>query len=1081
MRTFSVLLFSFFNLALGLGPAQAAPTPGPRFVRNDGQWDPEIRFRADVPGGFLLVKKASLRYVFFDTNALNARHQPKPDDRPAPALFDAQAIAITLEGANPDPRAEGRQPDGVPRSYFLGDRRASDVPAFSEVWLREVYPGIDLRLYAHQTTLKYEFVVAPGFSPATIRLRYDGADALRLENGNLHVAHRFGTLKELAPYSFQDTPNARSREITSRFLLEKNTVRFQIGTNYDPRQPLVIDPALIFSTFSGSVADNWGHTATYDAAGNLYSGGSALDVTGFPTTNGAFQVRGGGVWDVAILKFSPDGTRLLYATYLGGNETDVPHSLIVNSQGELVIFGTTSSNNFPTTATGYDRSFNGGQALNDNNAPVNGMDYARGSDLYVAKLSADGRRLTGSTYLGGAGNDGLNLNRSLSIRNYGDAYRGEVMTDSIGRVYVASVTASANFPLVNPTQTQRRGSYDGVVLRLSPDLARLEWSTLLGGNGYDAAYGLRVGASGSVYAVGVTASTDALAPSLGTNSGAFKRQSSGTEDGFVVRYTPVLELGNFSFLGSDDADVAALVDLDKDENVYVLGLSSAGRYPVTTGTYQNTGSGQFIQALDKTLSRSLFSTVVGSGRGSPDIVPTAFLVSECGNLYLSGWGGRTNSTLGLPLPSRSSTNGLPVTPDAFRSTTDGSNFYLMMLETGAKSLLYATFFGSNGTGPGDHVDGGTCRFDKRGFIYHAACACGSSASNFTTTPGAWSRINASDNCNNAAFKFDIDRLKVSFDVYQGNRKDSISGCPPLALRFVNTSEGGKTYLWTVQGPSGSTTATTPTELAQTLTVAGTYTITLKGTNLLSCQREAIATRTITVGIGSINVRPDTSVCAGQPVQLFASGALRYEWSPAATLSNPGIPNPVATTQATTTYTVRTVDAAGCIAQRNVTVTIDERFKPQLSLEKSEECGVPLSLKLGLLNPGTERYVWLLGNGDTLRGPQPDPYQYPKPGRYTITAQAFRGTCRLSTSEEVEIEPPLEVPNVITPNGDGRNDHLDLGRTGLKLDVYNRWGKAVLLTENYPNDWGPGVPNGTYYYLLTAPSGAKCKGWIQVMD
>lgn len=1081
MRTINVLLFSFFWLFNGSYSAKAAPTPGPRFVRNDGQWDPEIRFRADVPGGFLLVKKTALRYVFFDVNALDARHQPK-QSMSVPAALDAQAIEVALEGANPEPRAEGLQPDGVPRTYFLGERSASNVPAFSEIWLREVYPGIDLRLYAHQSTLKYEFVVAAGASPSVIRLRYDGADALSLENGNLHVAHRFGTMKELTPYSFQDTPNARSREITSRFLLEKNTVRFQIGTEYDPRQPLVIDPALIFSTFSGSVADNWGHTATYDAAGNLYSGGSTLDVTGFPATTGAFQVRGGGVWDVAILKYNSDGTRLLYATYLGGNETDIPHSLIVSPQGELVIFGTTSSNNFPTTAAGYDRSFNGGQALNDNNAPISGMEYIRGSDLYVAKLSADGSRLTGSTYLGGAGNDGLNLNQSLSIQNYGDPYRGEVVTDSLGRVYVASVTASANFPLVNAAQTQRRGSYDAVVLRLSSDLSRLDWSTLLGGNGYDATYGLRVGPSGSVYAVGVTSSTDALAPSLGGNAGAFKRQPSGTEDGFVVRYTPALGLGNFSYLGSDDADVAALIDLDNAENVYVLGLSSAGRYPVTAGTFTNAGSGQFIQALDKTLSRSLFSTVVGSGRGSPDIVPTAFLVSECGNLYLSGWGGRTNATLGLPLPSKSSTTGLPVTPDAFRGTTDGSNFYLMMLESGAKSLLYATFFGSTNSGPGDHVDGGTCRFDKRGFIYHAACACNrGTPTNFSTTPGAWSRANASPNCNNAAFKFDIDRLKVSFDVFQGTRKDSISGCPPLALRFVNTSEGGKTYLWTVQGPSGSTTATTPTELAQTLTVAGTYTITLKGTNLLSCQREAIATRTITVGIGSINVRPDTSVCAGQSVSLFASGALRYEWTPAASLSNPGIPNPIATPQATTTYTVRTVDAAGCIAQRTVTVSIDERFKPQLSLQKSEECGVPVSLKLGLLNPGTERYVWLLGNGDTLRGPQPDPYQYAKPGRYTITAQAFRGTCRLSTSQEVEIEPPLEVPNVITPNGDGRNDRLDLGRTGLKLEVYNRWGKSVLLTENYPNDWGPGVPNGTYYYLLTAPSGAKCKGWIQVMD
>ncbi len=1081
MRNLAALLCFLFSLTV------RAADPGPRFVRNDGQWDAAIRFRADLPGGVLLLKANSLHYIFYDAAELAARHE----GRKTSGISDLRAhgLDLVLEGASPAVRLEAAQPDGVPRTYFRGEGRSATVSAFGEVWYRQVYPGVDLRLYAYQAGLKYEFVVAPGADPAAIRLRYDGADAVRVQDDNLVVSHSLGELKELRPYSYQETSRGRTAEVASGFVLEKNQIRFRVGAGYDPRLPLIIDPVLVFSTFSGSLADNWGHTATYDDAGNLYSGGSVLDVANFPLLTGAFQVGGGGYWDTCILKFSPDGTKLLYATYLGGTDSDIPHSLIVNPQGELVIFGTTSSKNFPTTASAYDRTFNGGKPLPYDqdkgifDAPT-GQAFNNGSDIFLAKISADGSRLLASTFVGGSGNDGLNLNQALTISNYGDIFRGEVMTDSLGRIYVASLTASPDFPLVKYTQNQRRGEYDAVVFRFSADLSTLEWSTLLGGAGFDAAYGLRVGKSGAVYVCGATSSPD-LGQSLGANVTAFKPLLGGTEDGFVARFSPQLGLSAVTFLGTTDADVAELLDVDGAENVYVLGLTAAGHYPVTAGTYQNPGSGQFIQALDRNLSKGLFSTVVGSGRGSPDLVPTAFLVSECGNIYLSGWGGSVNANVGKTLAGLSSTRGLTVTPDAYRTTTDGNNFYLMMLETGAKSLLYATFFGSTNTNVGDHVDGGTCRFDKRGFIYHAACSCnrGGSAANFTTTPGAWSRNNPSFNCNNAAFKFDIDRLKVSFDVYQGTKKDSVGGCPPLTLRFVNTSEGGKRYDWDIRGPGLSlqTSSTGTTEISSTLVQPGTYTITLKGTNLLSCKREATATRTLVVGNSNFTLSRDTTVCPGQSIKLSATGGVSYQWSPAQSLSAANVANPVATPQATTTYTVQMADAAGCRTQRNVTVSVDDRFKPEFSIQKTEACGQPVSLSLRLDNTTADRYVWLLGNGDTLRAAQPEGYVYPRPGSYQISVRAFRGSCALNVVKPVEIEPPLEVPNVVTPNGDGRNDVLDLRRRGLKLEIYNRWGKPVLLTDDYPNTWGPGVPIGTYYYLLTAPNGTKCKGWVEVMQ
>lgn len=361
MRNVSLLLGLFlFSLTVWANPV---PVAGPRFIRNEGQWDAAIRYRAEVPGGVLLLYADRLHYIFYDAEALAARHTaPKSAPPTQDADLRLHGVDVVLEGANPATRLEANDPDDVPRQYFFGGKRAASVRAYGEVWYRRVYPGVDLRLYAYQNTLKYEFIVAPGVDPSVVRMRYDGADDLRLDEGNLVLKHRFGQVKEYKPYCYQENAR-RAVDVEGRFVQRGNRVQFAFGAGVDPALPLVIDPVLVFSSYSGSTADNWGHTATYDEQGNLYSGGSTVGGAGFPATTGAFQVENGGEWDVAILKFSPDGRRLLYATYLGGAATEVPHSLIVNPQGELVIFGTTSSRNFPTTANAYDRSFNGGTAL----------------------------------------------------------------------------------------------------------------------------------------------------------------------------------------------------------------------------------------------------------------------------------------------------------------------------------------------------------------------------------------------------------------------------------------------------------------------------------------------------------------------------------------------------------------------------------------------------------------------------------------------------------------------------------------------------------------------------------------------
>jgi gliding motility-associated-like protein len=409
--------------------------------------------------------------------------------------------------------------------------------------------------------------------------------------------------------------------------------------------------------------------------------------------------------------------------------------------------------------------------------------------------------------------------------------------------------------------------------------------------------------------------------------------------------------------------------------------------------------------------------------------------------------------------------------------TDGSNFWIGLIEQGGKSLLYATFFGSdNPAGRGDHVDGGTSRFDKSGVIYHAACACG--GSRFPATAQAWSQTNKSPNCNNAAFKFDIDRLKAAFDAYQGAQKDVIQGCTPLTLNFVNTSEGGITYAWDF---GGTGTSASSGQISHTFDKPGEYTVTLTAYNKLSCKRVDVAQKIIKVFPANFKISKDTTVCAEKPVQLLAEGGKMYQWTPAQGLSNTTIANPIVNPTKTTTYIVKITNENGCSADKSVTITTDDSFRPVAEVRLSSECGQPMKVELLNKTAGGDGYQWAMGNGDTLRSNASGVYQYPQSGQYEISLISSKKGCSLAVNLPVTIENMSAITNVVTANNDGKNDVFNLGFAGATLEIFNRWGKLVYRSENYNNAWGSDADNGLYYYLLTTKRGTKCKGWVEVLE
>lgn len=732
----------FFFLLLSYCALQQSLGAGFRFIENKGQWRNDILFRADLGGGVLYVQPTGLTYVLYDNHLLHElRHGEKTGNS-----MPAHAIRITFANAQLPSGVERNNPTSEYYNYFLGNNPAywqTDVKAWKQIVLRNIYPGIDFEFNAEDEQLKYNFIIHPGADASLIRLKYEGQNKLVLAQGELQVQNSIRPVVERKPFAYY--ASSAKKELPCHFMIEDNTVRFAME-QYRFKEKVVIDPEVVFGTFSGSQADNFGFSATYDNQGNTYSAGNVFDA-GFPTTPGAFQITfqgGSGMGtDVAIQKYNPSGTGLIYATYLGGKQQDEqPHSLVVNSRNELIILGTTGSADFPVTSGSYDNSFNSS------------------IDIFITVMSPAGNSLRGSTFLGDVGIDGLNgkttsytpANAPLAY-NYGDNYRGEVIVDRNDNIYLFT---SSRSPVLNLNTAagnlnySRKGIQYALLACFSPAVNSLLRARVIDGanttNTHVAGYGLSFNANQTeLYVCGGTNSADVLTNPATPFAG-------GMADGYVMRLNATtFNTLSSTFLGTPTYDQIYFVQVEESTgNVFVTGQTDNDNFVTTPGVYKNNRGRTFISVFNAGLNSVIRSTVIGNGNGPAELSPSAFLVDRCGNVSFSGWGGETNNRYN---DATGYTFSLPRTANAAQQTTDGSDFYLAVISGTLDKLIYATYFGGNRSE--EHVDGGTSRFDDKGIVYQSVCGGCRGFSDFPTTSGAWSRTNNSPNCNNATFKINL--------------------------------------------------------------------------------------------------------------------------------------------------------------------------------------------------------------------------------------------------------------------------------------------------------------------------------------
>jgi gliding motility-associated-like protein len=962
------------------------------FKENKGQWPAPVQFKAELHYANIYFEQGRISYELFDSNDMrrlrhDLHHQADYYD-PVNTTIHGHAFRAVFIGADVHCQPQGQAHKSEYYNYYLGrhsDRWASGVHGYDELRYPNLYAGVDMRVYSVGVQVKYDWIVrasATQLSTIPIQMSYEGIERINIADGALHLRTTVGTVTEAAPVAYQLIHGERVA-VPCVYTLVEGQVGFAAPLGWDHSYDLVIDPTLIFSTYSGSTADNFGYAATYDSKGYAYAAGSVFSPGQYPVTTGAFQGSwAGGVFatfvingttyfstgtDVGITKYSPDGTQRIYSTYLGGEGDELPHSLIVNSNDELYVFGTTGSDSFPITRHAYDTSFNGGV---DPGLFIGlGVRYLKGSDIYVTRFAADGKSLLASTYLGGTNNDGLNYPESQYLNfNYADEVRGEIDIDKNDNIYIATCTASKDYPTtLGSYQRKLRGVLDGCVTKMDASLQSVIWSTYYGAEGRDAIYSIGFDTAANPILTGGTTSD-----SLTTTTGVVQPKiGGGRADGFVT----ILDKNGQNILratywGSAEYDQNFFVESDHLGHIYVLGQTKdTSAYFIKNAAYKVRYSGQYITKFNSRLDSVIWSTTFGAGRREPDISPTAFLVDRCNSVYVSGWGSDFRREPVTPPYPFLSTQGLYVTPNAFQKTTDNNDFYVMVMKDDASAITYATYFG--GAGIQEHVDGGTSRFDNKGIVYQSVCGgCGGSSA-MPTTVGAVSQTNNSSNCNNAIFKLDLNVPVIIADF-----KSPPPLCLPAPDTFLNLSHIYDTPTTVVKWYFGDGTTSSVLNPIHTYPKSGVYTVKLVLTNPGSCNdADSISKTVVVLDNNKTDTLADVHICPNaSPVQiginLTLDSSYHFTWSPIQGLSNSTIANPFASPKLTTSYQLK-------ISNGNCTKFFDQRVVVAsdsiVITGGNVQCpGDPLKLQASSTRGQTLSYVWtprlFILTGDSTASP-----------------------------------------------------------------------------------------------------------------
>jgi hypothetical protein len=735
------------------------------FEANQGQTDPSVQFLARGSGYSLFLTPGEV--------VLNLERQQSASQAEGSAPFDT--LRMKLVGANARATVTGADPQPGVVSYFIGNDPAkwhAGIRTYGRVSYAQVYPGVDLVFYGNQRQLEYDFVVAPGADPGQIAWQIDGARPALDAEGNLVLTSANGPAGFKKPILYQ-LDGGKRIAVDGAFEVAGDRIGFRLG-RYDHSRPLVIDPVLTYASYLGGSSTDWispnpasggwglALGLAVDAEGSVYVTGETWS-SDFPVKNpyqsspyGTKQTR----YPTAfVTKFSPDGSSLVYSTYLGGsqsNDYDLGTGIAVDSNGDAYVTGTTYSSDFPVTAGAYQTMCAPQPVVTSSGVvPGTACGIESSASAFVTRLNSNGTALVYSTFLGGtdtSNGDAIALDAAgrAYVSGIEEGYCRYADSGNLTGLYSYSCFPTTTGAILSAIDMEQGSSAGNAFISVfDPTGADLLYSTIFGDMTQDCwntsttcypstttnAYGIAVDASGYFYLVGNTNTM-----SLPTTKGVVQPTSGPAFDtgndyanpnriwgwrGYVAKFYPAAGGGSSlawaTYLGgltqNNTTDGLDSIAVDSDDNVYVTGATESTDYPVTKGAFQTSFSAitAAVTKLNSTATKIEWSTFLG---GNSYQVQEAgpIQVDRSGNVYIAGTAQNWES---LPW----------VNPVETNSTGNQEAFVAKLDPTGSK-LLFSTPIGSAGVS--SQAAAGFA-LDSEGNMYLA----GNTGGGLVVTPGAF--------------------------------------------------------------------------------------------------------------------------------------------------------------------------------------------------------------------------------------------------------------------------------------------------------------------------------------------------------
>jgi uncharacterized protein (TIGR03437 family) len=577
---------------------------------------------------------------------------------PTSAVIQAgeSPIVLTLHHANPHSRPEAL--DRLPgvSNYYLGndpEKWRTDVPHFGRVRYHDVYPGIDVIYYGNaQGNLEYDFIIQPGANPHQVRIAFN-QPVHTTSDGDLLVAG----LRQRRPKVYQ-----HGREIACDYIVDHEH-RVQLAlANYDHAEPLTIDPVIEYSTYLGGNAQDVANDIAVDSSGNMYVTGW-LESPKYPNLD-PFQQTSGTSRFIVIAKMTPSGNALLWYTYVGGTALNDSEKIALDTSGNTYVAGFTSSTDFPIRNAaqpgfggGYENAVvvkvdRNGKLVYSTYLGGNNQERAQGlavdstgaafvsgftwsidfpvknaiqprmtgrPDAFLAKLSPAGDRFLFATYLGGRGIE----------------YSAGLALDSSGNPILVGTTTSDDFPVVNPLQPALgSGAETGFITKISSAGDKILYSSYFGGNATVLLRLIKVDSADNIWVFGEVAG-----PGLPLQNPLQSSFAGGDMDGVIAKLNAKGDSILFStYFGGSGTDFPSDLDVDAAGNLYASGFTYSPDFPVKNSIQPFVGAthGYKNDTFLVKLSSSgalIYSTLLG-GNG-PDY-NGGVAIGPNGAVYLSG-------------------------------------------------------------------------------------------------------------------------------------------------------------------------------------------------------------------------------------------------------------------------------------------------------------------------------------------------------------------------------------------------------------------------------------------------------------